>query len=1315
MSRRPLAVLTSLAVALGAATLTAGPAPAVDDGPQQPSLTLSDRPVDPRPGHTATTPGPSSYLLVLDTRATGRVYENRLPQGRAAASSAARAQLDVVEDAQDAVIDELPSGTPVLYTTHAALAGVAVRADADATAELAAIPGVKAVHPITPLEPDNSYAVPLQKAAEAWQGHGNRGEGVRIGIIDSGIDYTHAMFGGVGTEAGYDAVRLHADDPTLWAGSGFPNAKVVGGWDLVGDDYDPDSATPANRTPQPDPNPLDCQGHGTHVAGSAAGLGVAADGETYGGAYGTGTDFSSMRIGPGMAPKADLLAFRVFGCDGSTEVVPLAIDRALDPDGNGATPDAVDVINMSLGSPFGDAEDASAVAANAAVQQGVSVVTSGGNSGDLYDVGGSPGAAPRVITVAASEDAQMTLDTVSLTVDGAPQPYDALRSFLYGGWRAAALSGSVAVTTDNLTGCLPFAGADAAAISGKVALLQWTQGPTSCASGTRADNVGAAGAVGFIIANDTNGLRSINGNVDVPGVIVGAADGAQIRAAVVDGRTVLVTGTIPAAVVLEDPSLDDRMTDFSSRGYRRAGNMKPDVAAVGGTVVSAGVSAGDRGAESSGTSMAAPMVAGLAALVRAEQPAWDPEQVKANIMNTAADVLDTNGSASAGGTRYAPNRVGAGRIDAEAALDNDVVAFVAPDPGVVSVSFGPVEVTGPMSLSKNVTVQNTGATPRTYAASFDQVTGVPGVEVLVSPASVPVPAGGSATVAVTLDIDDPAALTKTVDPTHGRTGTNPLEYLADTSGHLLLEPPAGTAPVLRVPVYAAPRPASDMSQPARVAIGTTGSGTLTLDGHDVDQGSGVERVRSLAFGFELQATSARAPACGGVVTTFCTETPAEGGADLRYVGVTADSAQAFFGVATHGTNATPEGQASIEVYLDTDRDGTTDAYLYNTRFTDTDTMVVALQDATTNEAAAVAGIDNRFGDVDAALFDSDAMVLPVPLPLLTPYGVNAGNPRINYGVRTFYDGYLIDQVGIGAGGRPNGSLSANLYQPGLKVTGPGVPGGALNRNSTTTGPLLLDTDGAALAVVRNAASYAADGGQGLLMLHLHNEAGNKAHVVALDKAAPAVTMTAEPATVTTGQSTQLTVSVADPHGNVTPTGPVSVRDVATNALVASGTLAGGTAALAYQPTAAGAQQLVATYAGDATFGSAASAPAALTVNASTTPPPTTPPATPPVAGKSQAVLTLTLPKAATMGKKVRASVVVATVGTPATGKVLLKRGRQTIGRATLKGGKAVVIFKARTKGKLSLKATYAGDASYHPGTSPAVEIKIRPKGKKRKR
>uniref|UniRef100_UPI0015F02211 S8 family serine peptidase n=1 Tax=Pseudonocardia pini TaxID=2758030 RepID=UPI0015F02211 len=226
-----------------------------------------------------------------------------------------------------------------------------MRADAAAAARIAASPGVRSIRRIPDARPSNASAAQLGRTLQTWQDTGRLGTGVRIGIIDTGVDYTHADFGGPGTVQAYDEAR---------AGRGtFPTAKVVGGVDLAGDDYDSASDQPSRTLPRPDADPLDCEGHGTHVAGTAAGFGVNPDGTTFTGDYSalTPAALTAMRIGLGAAPRAELFAIRVFGCEGATALTPLALDRALDPDGDGDPSDRLDVVNLSLGSDYAPADD----------------------------------------------------------------------------------------------------------------------------------------------------------------------------------------------------------------------------------------------------------------------------------------------------------------------------------------------------------------------------------------------------------------------------------------------------------------------------------------------------------------------------------------------------------------------------------------------------------------------------------------------------------------------------------------------------------------------------------------------------------------------------------------------------------------------------------------------------------------------------------------------------------------------------------------------------------------------------------------------
>jgi subtilisin family serine protease len=289
----------------------------------------------------------------------------------------------------------------VLFQTSLAYNGIAVAVDARQLDRLRALPGVAGVHVIPLKQRSNADAVPFIGAPAVWGApHGATGSGIRIGVVDSGIDYTHADFGGPGTPTAYAS-----NNRTILEPGTFPTAKVFGGIDLAGDAYDAANADPTRRIPHPDPDPLDCNGHGTHVAGTAAGFGVAADGTTYHGPYVSGVDFSAFRVGPGVAPEAQLYALKVFGCSGSTALLTLAVERAIDPNGDGDPSDHLDVLNISVGSPFGSDDDPDAVAVDNAVRAGVVVVAAAGDTGNTFYATDSPASAQLAISVGAAFDA----------------------------------------------------------------------------------------------------------------------------------------------------------------------------------------------------------------------------------------------------------------------------------------------------------------------------------------------------------------------------------------------------------------------------------------------------------------------------------------------------------------------------------------------------------------------------------------------------------------------------------------------------------------------------------------------------------------------------------------------------------------------------------------------------------------------------------------------------------------------------------------------------------------------------------------------
>ena len=1126
--------------------------------------------------------GKQAYLLKLNVRPTAKVWA---AGGKdAEAGRAARNQLSTIKAAQRAVIADLPTHTSVLYRTHAAISGVAVRTDAKNVQALSDIRGVSAVYPIAPKTQNLTSSIPLQGGPSAWKSVGS-GSGMSIAIIDSGIDYTHADFGGPGTTQAFDDAQAIVDDS--WIGI---SPQVVGGYDFAGDAYDGDNI------PQPDGNPVDCvqNGHGTHVAGIAAGQGVTKANATYPGPYDDNIDYDKLAIGPGMAPQAELYAYRVFGCEGSTWLVTEAIDAAVDPDGDGNPSDHVDVINMSLGSDFGSALEADAIVSNAAVDAGVVVVASAGNGGDITDIAGSPANATKAISVANSVDALSILDGASLTIDGSPATYEVTRSIRYDWDADPDLTGNVVLAPDtNPTACAPFDPTEAAALAGNVVLVKWTQEALECGSITRGANLYAAGATGFIFANSAETFDGgINGDKDIPGVLMVKSGGDAIRNALLDNKTVTVNGTSVNSMEQDIPADIDKVAGSSSRGIRSAGNLKPDITAVGTTVFSAAVGTGTQGISETGTSMSGPTVAGLAALVAGANPTWTPHQVKAAIMNTASD-LSTDGNGM--GLLFAPVRVGAGRIQADQAVDSLVTASVKGDPGAVSVSFGPVEVGGPMTLTKTIEVRNDSAAPMTYDVDYEGLTFVDGVDFTVSPQTVNVPAGSSRDVTVTFEAQSRAALDNSVDPTIGRWTFDglPRSTVAEASGRVLLTPDAGTQ--LRVPVYAAPRPVSSLTAGSQVALDpSTQKATVTMSGDglgfgvngtaDSDPSNG---IYSIGAAFELAATSPAAPECTLPGQSECVTIAPDRMADVRRVGVTTADGMAYFAITSDKPWNTPASVAEFDVYIDADNDGKEEFVVFNTRYGDTDVMVSALFDVVADEVIDIEYLNALSGTVDTAQYDSDTMVLPVWLDALTSAGIDVNSPRVHYGVAGWspYSADPIDLVGI----NPNTGayeLTADLFTPGLKV------------HDVNGQPIYWETGGTSVQATRNQAVYSANGSQGLMLVHFHNAVGAKSEVLGVTDAPGATTTTLQPSATSVEVNKPVSLAVAVTGTTGTPTGPVTVVAAETGATLASGTLdATGKATLNFTPSSTGTVRMLAKYAGDASHSASSSAESALTVTA----------------------------------------------------------------------------------------------------------------------
>ena len=1099
--------------------------------------------------------------------------------------AAVRAQRAVVDGVAKEVRADLSSPhtlATALFTLHNVYSGVAIRTDAARLKALAALPGVKAIHRMPTKHLLNASTVPLINAPAAWASAAGAdiGTGVKIGVIDTGIDYTHADFGGTGTVAAYQADHAVDDATTLTVPThDYPSAKVAGGWDFVGDAYD-DTASGSLAVPHPDPNPLDCEGHGTHVAGTAAGLGVTSTGATYPGPYTSSAPFSSLRIGPGVAPGSQLYALRVFGCSGDTNAVSKALDWAADPNGDGNFSDHLDVVNMSLGTDYASPDDPDAIASDELSLLGTTVVAAAGNGGDLQDIVGSPGSANRVISVAASQDAVTVYDALQVTAPAAlVAPISGQENDAFDWANQPAVSGTVATLdpafspadparfstasmhSTNADGCDPFTAAQMAAVTGKIAWLEWTDSDTArrCGSAGRSANALAAGAIGVVLADDVNNFAAgIVGVSGIPTFEIRSSDAATLRPAIGNGLAITLTHALHRTQKVSDPSLDDVIADFSSRGVTDPGTLKPDLTGPGSTVFSADFGTGNDGVSDSGTSMASPHVAGSAALVKALHPAWTPEQIKAALVDTAvhdvwSDPTDT--------IREAPDRVGSGRVDVGAAVATQVLAYSADNPGSVGVSFGEMSFAKDTTVTKHVKLTNDSASPASYTVGFDWAnTGTHPAGVSYGyPGTVTVPAHGSILLPVSLAIMA-AALSRSLDSAHAISSDGlTASYLTEASGWLTLTPALGQR--LRLTVYAAPRPASTMTAKGTLAFGRNTTATLALTGTGVRQDSGA--YQSLVSGYELQLASPRKPVCTsrptGGDTRACVLSDSERAGDLKYVGIASNPAagEAYFAISTFGAWRTPASNVEYDVYIDTNGDGRADAILRNTRIPSTDVFVSVLTNPTSGNVIghSVFPVNDADGSVDTNQFGSTVMVLPVSIKALTSMSTKAKGGGIHYWVAAeTLEGGLADV---------SKKAEFNVLHPSLSVVrGPHLTGAtAANYGGAQFfADLGNGYHSPTLTVVRKA-NYADEGGLGLMLVHSDNLPGDQVQVIPLAQLATRTSATPTVTASRTGASVTVrarVVSAKAVYG--IPTGSVWFYD--NGVLLAKRPVASGVATLA---------------------------------------------------------------------------------------------------------------------------------------------------------
>lgn len=903
-------------------------------------------------------------VSVIVKLATPPSYRNYVTAGghknRGVASAAAETQAAQIRAEQASFSAAATAlGGRVTGSYQFLLNAVVVEIDADRVLSLAKVPGVVAIGPNRTYERNHTTSIPLLRASEVWEGAVTDGSltgaGVVVAVIDEGIDYSHAHFGGAENYADNDPTVIGETGMEYFPPSSLPDTsigemKVIGGYDFVGDDYD---AAVSDDT-APDPDPMGCDySHGTHVAGSVAGYGVTAAGDTFTGDYDDGNaalfpsypaaSVGSWRIGPGVAPEAYLVSLRVFGCGGSTgtDILLASFEEAATETYVGGL--TVNVVNMSLGSAYGGTgpDDFLNVAQEALADMGIVVVASAGNSGDFQLVNGAPSSASTTISVANITDSAAIVDGQLSYVD--PVTTNTVN---------IAAAKAVAMYTTDLPDPLTANIAIADVANGCTALANDYTGlwvivdRGVCGFSVKVDAIKAANGLGAIIANNAPGAPFSAGQTagfddNLPTMMISQADGVALKAAVNAGLGP-VSGTFDGGVgyALSEVALVPNAS--TSRGGVLRGSddaiLKPNISGPGTSITSAGAGTNDLGYTISGTSMSAPHIAGAAALLiealGAPEDGDDVAHIKQRLMNTAT--VDVRASDTVTVPYQSPQRVGAGFADLVAAVNTELVAYSTESPENVSLSFGyPHAMVGTTpSITKTITVENWSGSDMTLATAYSPRSDWGGAAFSVSPAFISVPASSAATVNVTLSLfPSQADLNVGGDPLFAISGKS---ILHEESGYVTLTPTSGSQTAIRVPVYAAPHITSDLYAPEEVVInGDAGSGELVISGSGFDFGPNANDHLSLVSAFTLLAEDAEETDLFWDADLSGTDDPDEeladyGYADVKYVGAALTSgANTFLDVAVvmHDAWTSPR-DLFVEVYLDLNNDGTDDYVWY---------------------------------------------------------------------------------------------------------------------------------------------------------------------------------------------------------------------------------------------------------------------------------------------------------------------------------------------------------------------------------------------------
>lgn len=887
------------------------------------------------------------------------------------------AQLNAKQDALMAQVKAM-GGTELARLAKAENA-VIVQVDAQHLPSIAKLPGVTKLRPVIDYQIAVTDTTVPYIGATALQALGIDGTGIRVGVLDTGIDYTHFDMGGPGTLAAYEACygtspadplnKMLPPPPCV-----YPTSKVIGGFDFVGEVW-------PNGPLAPDPNPIGAPApnglinfpgvdgsHGTHVADILAGK---------------SSDGSRL----GVAPGAQLYAIKVCSpvstsCSGVALLQ--GVEFALDPDGDSDLTDAVDIMSLSIGSNYGQREDDLSEALAIAVRFGVVVVTAAGNGGDFPYILSSPSSTPEIISVAQTQDPSAV--AFPLVVNSPPAIAGTYTNTATVDW--APLSSPV---TGNVSyigrGCPGDTFLDNP--SGKVALID----RGACAVSLKVDGAVKAGAIGALIAlvapGDAISFSYGGGTSFAPTLVITQAVGNTIKSQIAAPVNVTMSPSVFIPLV-------GSMVNSSARGpsisYVAA---KPDIGAPGATI-SAVSGGGTLEGGFGGTSGATPMISGSAALLLSSNHSLTPGQVKAKLMNSAETNILLN-PATMPGVAAPITRIGSGEVRVDRANKITLAAWDAVDPAGISLSFGYNALTGTQHLMKKVYVQNYAGSARTLTITPSFRDAASNAVTLTAPPTVTVPANGATSFVFSLTVDssklptwpwDDAATGSTAG---SEGGLGALLTEAEFAGYVTL---ADATDTIHLPWHILPHKADNLkvgSTSLALGGGTTGAISVSNLGG---------AIPGAVDTFALTGTSPRIPSA---------DLPKPGDnfavIDLRATGVRANGSNVEFAVNTFGSRSAPVYPAEFDIYIDSNNSGAFDYVLFNSElggFGATGETVVNVFNLNTGSLTPVA-----FANVD---FNSANMVFSVPMAAV---GLAPGQ-KFNFQVLAFdnyFTGNLTDFIG----------------------------------------------------------------------------------------------------------------------------------------------------------------------------------------------------------------------------------------------------------------------------------------------------------------